>query len=308
MTILMPHIAARLFDVPLMIDAGKLSAILLGLGGRFVDGGIDLSGLSMPIDHVAFANGRPSESLGKLGDPLGRMIEQYGQGDKILQRLGNVGIIPIEGSLVHKGKYLGQSSGTTSYEGIQTQVARAGRDTSIKGVVFEVDTFGGEAAGAFETARMIAKLSAAKPTLAILTDHALSSGYLMASAARQVVMPAAGAAGSIGVITMHADMSGKLEKDGIKVTVISSGGHKADGHPAAPLADDVRQAMQARADRMRDTFAATVGEFRGRRFDKAAALATEARVYSGEDAVKAGLIDGIIDPSEAFAAFVGKLQ
>ena len=42
--------------------------------------------------------------------------------------------------------------GETSYEGLQAQVLRAMRNPTIKGVVFEVDSFGGELAGAFETA------------------------------------------------------------------------------------------------------------------------------------------------------------
>lgn len=305
--ILLPHVAARLFGVPLMIDAGKLAAILAGLGGRIIEGGIELAGID-PIHHVAFGNGRPSESMGRLGDPMGASIEAAGYGDRMLFKVGSVGVIPIEGTLVHKGKYLGQSSGETSYEGIQTRVARAQRDNSIKGVVFEVDSFGGEASGAFETARMIADLSAAKPTIAILTDHALSAGYLLASAARQIVMPETGFAGSIGVITMHADISQKLADAGIKVTLISSGAHKTDGHPASPLSDGVRAQMQARVDGARDLFATTVSQLRGQRLSKADALATEAQVYRGEDAVAVGLVDGVIDPIKAFNAFVSRVH
>jgi ClpP class serine protease len=103
--------------------------------------------------------------------------------------IDGVALIPIEGTLVHKGAYVGAYSGTTSYEGLQAQVLRAMRNPAVKGVVFEVDSFGGELAGAFETADLIARLSAEKPTLAILTDHALSAGYLLASAARQIIIP-----------------------------------------------------------------------------------------------------------------------
>lgn len=303
MTILLPHIAARMFDVPLMIDAGKLAAIVAGLGGRIIDGGFDLAGITA-INHVAFQSGRPSEQMGRLGDPLGAAYERAGAGERMLFKVGNVGVIPIEGTLVHKGKFLGQSSGETSYEGVQAKVARAQRDDAVKAVVFEMDSFGGEVAGAFETARMIAELSAKKPTLAILTDHAMSAGYLLASAARQIVLPETGFAGSIGVVTMHADFSQKLEKDGVKVTLVSSGAHKTDGHPAMPLGDDVRQAMQARVDVGRQLFAATVAEFRGKRLTADAALATEAKVYRGEDAVRAGLVDGVIDSVKAFTEFV----
>jgi hypothetical protein len=59
---------------------------------------------------------------------------------------------------------------------------------------------------------------------------------------------------------------------------------------------------------MRDVFAATVGEFRGQRMTKDAALATEAGVYSGADAVKAGLVDAIVRPNVAFEVFIAQIN
>lgn len=302
---MLPHVASRLFGVPLMVDPGKAAAILAGIGGRVVDGGFEISGIDA-IAHVAFENGRPS--MGRLGDPLGRAYENAGEGRRLLAMDGSVGIIPIEGTLIHKGKFLGSSSGDTSYEGVQAKIMKAQRDPNVKGVVLEVDSHGGEVAGAFDTAQMIAELSAQKPTLAILTDFAHSAGYLMASAARQIVMPETGGAGSIGVITLHADMSQKLEKQGVKVTVISSGAYKADGHPALPMDERVLAETQAAVDNMRDIFAGAVGSYRGDRLNKAAALATEARAYRGEEAVRAGLVDGIMRPSEAYAEFVSSVN
>jgi signal peptide peptidase SppA len=302
--ILLPHVAARLFNTELAIDPRKLSAIALGLGARVVDGGFEIVGGASAIEHVAFSQGRPSESMGRLGDPLGSEIERAGYGERMLYKVGNVAVIPVEGTLVHKGKHLGQSSGQTSYEGVQARVARAMRDDAVRGVVFEMDSYGGEVHGAFETARMISELSARKPTLAILTENALSAGYLLASAARRIVVPETGHAGSIGVVTMHADFSQQLESSGVKVTLIASGAHKTDAHPALPLSDEVRGAMQARVDSGRALFASTVAEFRGPRLSRAAALATEAQVYRGEDAARVGLVDGVIDPIKAFQSFV----
>lgn len=303
MTILMPHIASRMFNTPLMIDAGKLAAILIGLGARVVDGGVELEDVAA-IEHSAFAEGRPSEQLGSLGDKLGRAYVAEGYGDYIFDRIGATAIIPIEGTLIHKGAFLGKSSGRTSYEGLQTRIAAVRRDRTVRGVVFEVDSFGGEVAGAFDTAEMIAELSAEKPTLAIVNDFAFSAGYLMAAPARQIVMSGTGGAGSIGVVTMHLDHSQRLERAGTKVTVIASGKHKADGHPFGELAADVGAKLQARVDMMRDQFAAAVGDFRRGRLTKAAALATEADVFYGADAVKAGLADAVARPSEAFSQFV----
>ena len=151
---------------------------------------------------------------------------------------------------------------------------------------------------------MIAQLSAEKPTIAILTDFAYSAGYLLASAARQVVLPETGGAGSIGVIAMHADFSAQLKNKGVKVTLITSGAHKADGHPAAPISNEVLARAQASVDATRNLFATAVGKYRGARLTKDAALATEALTYRGEDAVAAGLADGVGRPSEMFDHFI----
>jgi len=309
MTVLMPHIASRLFNTELMVEPGKLQAFLVGLGARIVDGGVEMAGIE-PIEHTAFSRRRPSDAMGRVGDPLGQAFERNNVGHRLVERVGNgdVGLIAIEGTLIHKGRFIGQDSGETSYEGIQAQVARARRDSSLKAIVFEVDSFGGEVAGAFETARMIGELSKEKPTLAILTDFALSAGYLMASAARQIVMGETGAAGSIGVVTMHVDFSKQLESRGIKVTLLASGVHKVDGNSFQPLDEEVKSTIQARLDRSRSLFATTVAGFRGSRLTKAKAMATEAQVFHGEQAVEAGMVDGIVDPQRAFAEFLKSVK
>lgn len=291
MSVLLPHIASRLFNEPLMVAEDKLTAILLGLGARVVEGGLILAN--------APSGGLADPAMGKLGDPTGRTFA----GNRPYHVVNGIAVLGVEGTLVHKGAYVGQSSGQTSHQGLQVQAVRALADPEIKGAVYEVDSFGGQVAGAFEAAESLRALSKAKPTMAILTDFALSCGYLMASTARQVIIPPRGAAGSIGVISVHADFSKKLEQDGIKVTLITAGKNKADGHPAVPLAEHVYEAAKVRNEAVRQTFAATVAAYRGSRLTKAAALATEAAVFHGPEAVAAGLVDAVADPHQAFAAF-----
>lgn len=298
--ILRPELAGRIFNTPLLMHPGKLDAALAGIGGRIVEGGVVLDGAGDRIDHVAFEGGRPS--AGRIGDKVGRAYDDGGRQPFAI--VDGVALIPIEGTLVHKGAYVGAMSGRTSYEGLQAQVLRASRNPAVKAVVFEVDSFGGELAGAFETADMIARLSADKPTLAILTDHALSAGYLLASAARQIVMPEHGRAGSIGVVTLHADWSAALEQQGIKVTVLRAGAHKMAGNPFEALADDVAQRMIGDLEAARMTFAQSVGRYRGARFNAEAALATQAQDYRGRDAVVLGLADATGHALEAFDGFV----
>lgn len=300
-----PHIAARVFNTELMVDARKAEAMLAGLGGRFVDGGVSVVNPAGAVDHVAFEAGRPS--MGKLGDKLGRAFDQYGEAP--FDMIGSVAVIPIEGTLVHKGAFVGQSSGRTSYQGLQTQIARAARSPAVKGVAFEVDSFGGEVSGAFEAADMIAGLSAIKPTFAILTDNALSAGYLLASQARQIAAPPlTGRAGSIGVITMHVDFSRKLENEGVKVTILTAGAHKAEGNPYQPLPEAEAKRILGRLAAGRERFAQYVGRGRGSRFTAEKAMATEAQHYHAEEALSLGLIDAVASPAEAFDAFVEKIN
>jgi signal peptide peptidase SppA len=302
--ILRPELAARVFNTPLLMHPGKLDAALAGIGGRIVEGGVVLEGVGERVDHAAFENGRPS--AGRIGDRTGRRYDA--NGSAMFDTIDGVALIPIEGTLVHKGAYVGAMSGRTSYEGLQAQVLRSLRNPAIKAAVFEVDSFGGELAGAFETADLIARLSAEKPTLAILTDHALSAGYLLASAARQIVMPEHGRAGSIGVVTLHADWSKALEQQGVKVTVLRAGAQKMAGNPYEALSDEVAQRMVGDLQEARQTFAESVGRFRGSRFTAQAALATEAQDYRGRDAVGLGLADAIGHALEAFDGFVKAIK
>jgi ClpP class serine protease len=182
------------------------------------------------------------------------------------------------------------------------------RNPVVKAVAFEVDSFGGELAGSFETADLIARLSASKPTLAILTDHALSAGYLLASAARQIIMPEHGRAGSIGVVTLHTDWSAALERQGVKVTVLRAGAQKMAGNPFEALGEDVAQGIVSDLEAARQSFAERVGRYRGARFSAEAALATEARDYRGRDAVALGLADATGHALEAFDGFVAAIN
>ena len=304
MTLAYGHIAQRMFNTPLAYDPRKAEAFVGGLGGRITGSDIVIVNGGNSVDHAAFANGRPSANI--LGTFAQREAVQYGY--SALQMEGKVAVIPIEGTLVNKGTFIGQSSGVTSYEGIRYQVARAAASPDVKGVVFEIDSFGGECSGMLEAAADIAALSKLKPTMAILTDWAYSAAYCLASQAGSIVAPQFGGAGSIGVIMLHADYSGMLEKEGIKVTIIKAGAKKADGNPYEELPVEVLDKWQAEANAIREQFAMVVAKGRKGSITKAKALATEAEAFTAPEALSLGLIDAIADPSAAFEAFVKEIN
>lgn len=297
-------ILGRMFNTPLLYDPRKAETVALALGPRLAGMPINLQGGEGGIDHAAFQNGRPS--AGKVGDRLGKAYDRREMAP--FDIVDKVAIIGIEGTLVHKGGYVGAASGETSYQGLQVQIARAKSRADVKGVVFEVDSYGGEVAGAFEAADDLFELSKVKPTIAILTDFAMSAAYLLASQARQIIMPEFGGIGSIGVITMHADFSRQLENDGINVTIFKSGSHKDDLSPFGPIPDEMASRIQASIDATRDKFAATVARGRGSRLTKSKALKTEAQFYGANEGVALGLADSVGNSVAAFNAFVDEIN
>lgn len=293
-----PEIASRMFNTPLMLHPSKGDIIARAFGPRI---------LGLPDTAANVAGG---EQMGIIGEKLRDVTDYYGNkvysgADRACE---GIALIEIEGSLVNKGKWIGKSSGMTSYEAIAVQVTDCQQDDSIKGVIVEIDSFGGEVTGAFDCAERIFELSQIKPTIAVLTDHACSAGYLMAAPCRQVVIPTTGICGSIGVISMHVDMSAWLKQNGLNVTILKAGQHKADLNPYEAIPKDVLERELAELEELRVEFASTVARFRAGRLDLKSALATEAVVYRGQKAVEAGLADAVARPSQVLEAFEAELS
>ena len=293
------QIAQRAFNTPLLVEPAKAMAFVAGLGPRIAGQQLRLIGLDIPSNDLALA-ALPARA-GILTNGLAEQVQRNGQTPYAL--VDGVAVIEISGVLVHRGAWIGQSSGQTSYEGIAAQLAAAASDPLVHGIALEIDSFGGEVAGVFDLADAIRAARTAVPVWAFVAEHAFSAGYALASQADRIILPRTGVVGSIGVVVMHADLSGQLSDAGVTVTLVHSGAHKVDGNPYEPLPDAVRARIQGEIDGIRGLFAETVGAGRGRRLTAAAALATEAECYRGAEAVAVGLADEVSDPASAFAAF-----
>jgi len=214
-----------------------------------------------------------------------------------------IAIIPVSGTLINR--FGGSYGWVTGYNFIRSQVLLASQDDDVVGIVLDVNSYGGEAAGCFECSDSIYELRSTKPIIAVIDSNAYSAGYALASGASKIILTPSGGAGSIGVVAMHVDMSKALADWGLKVTFIHSGDHKVDGNPYEPLPDDVKADLQAGIDKSRNAFVALVARNRG--LDAKVVFDTEARCYRAEDALALGLIDAIASPSQAVQAFFDEL-
>ena len=292
------RIAARAFNTPLLLEPSKAMGFLSALGPRILGRRVEM----MEGDLV---KGTSSTALPARASLLaGGLAESYRQQDDApYPVVDGIAVIEIAGVLIHRGGWIGQSSGQTSYEGIAAQIDAAANDPAVRGLALEIDSFGGEVAGVFDLADRIRAVRARKPVWAFVAEHAFSAGYALASQANRILLPRTGAVGSIGVVVMHADLSGQLDQDGVRVTMIHSGRHKVDGNPYQPLPEAVRDDIQREIDVLRFLFAETVATGRAVRLSHDAALATEAATFRGGYAVSAGLADEVTDLASGFDAF-----
>ena len=195
--------------------------------------------------------------------------------------------------------------GGTTYEEIRRALLAAMADPAAGAVALLVNSPGGTVSGCFDLADEIFALRGGKPIWAILGENAFSAAYALASAADRVLIPRTGGAGSIGVVTMHTDISAMLDRAGIRVTTVQYGARKTDTYPTTPLTDPALARLQADIDTLGELFVETVA--RNRALDADAVRATEGGMFLGAAAVQAGLADAVMSPDAAFQDLLASL-
>ena len=217
-----------------------------------------------------------------------------------------IAVLPVTGTLVHKLGYINPVSGMSGYDGIAKRLQQAISDPDVKGILLDIDSPGGEVAGAFDTADLIARAREQKPVWALASDTACSAAYLLASACSRRLITQTGTVGSIGVLMAHRCVEKALEIAGVDVTLIYAGAHKVDGNPYSQLPDDVRDEFQLSINSTREQFAQKVSDYTG--LKKSRVLATEAAVFIGADAIKSGLADQLVNYADAIAVMADALK
>lgn len=220
----------------------------------------------------------------------------------------SVAIIPIYGVLVPRGNLITEASGATSLQMVSGAFRQALADPGVSSIVFEFDSPGGQVDGVPELARDIYRARGQKPIVAVANTLAASAAYWLATAADQVYVAPSGQVGSIGVIAAHEDMSGMLEKQGVKTTLISAGKYKVEGNPYEPLSDDGKAYIQARVDEYYDLFTHDVAKGRGVTADEVRGGYGQGRVVSARTAKESGMVDGIATLEEVVNATARKVR
>lgn len=277
-----PRLAARVFNTPLLATPEAAHAVADYLAAR-------AAGEPVARGPAAFFDGDEN-------DPGGEPAPLY------VVDTDGIATICIHGELVNRGSWMDAMSGLTSYKTIGAAMSAAAADRKVRGIALDIDSPGGEAAGAMETAALVRRVSETKRVVAYVDSLAASAAYAIASGAAEIIATPSATLGSIGVVYLHLDRSQQMKDRGVKPTLLHAGAYKVDGNSMTPLPDDARARIQAQIDGVYDLFVATVGEYRPN-LGAAGARKTEAGIYLGQRAVDAGLADRIGGLDALKAAF-----
>ena len=168
-------------------------------------------------------------------------------------------------------------------------------DPDNRGLIVFVDSPGG---GVYESDELYLKLKEYKkttdrPVYSVMGSMAASGGYYISAAADKIVANRNTWTGSIGVtIGTIYDISGLLEKYGVKTETITAGRNKAMGSFVEPMTDEQKAIFQSLVDDAYEQFTGIVSTERGIDIEKVKALA-DGRVYTAKQAKDLGLVDFI---------------
>jgi protease-4 len=164
------------------------------------------------------------------------------------------------------------------------------KDSSIKAIVMRIDSPGGAVAPAQEIYEEVKKAASKKKVLVSMGSVAASGGYYIASPATRIIANPGTLTGSIGVIMEIPNVEGLMNKLGIKTEVVKSGRHKDIASIFRGIKKEEREILQEVMDNVHEQFIKAVAEGRRMHIDDVRKIA-DGRVYTGEQALKLGLVD-----------------
>jgi signal peptide peptidase SppA len=278
MTIPYHRIASRLINQPLAVTPGCARAVMEAVAPRM--------GANFLFPATVEARPRPVAPRAYLAGGNTQFEDRLYSVNE-----DGVAVLSITGELVARSSGPDADSGLMSFASIQGAVRAAVTDHSVKALVLDIQSEGGEVSGMLETAEDVAKLAAVKPVYAIANDMCCSAAYALCCTASKIFVTQFGVIGSIGALVMHADMSGKYAKEGVNITIISSAARKAETADIAPLTDEAARDLQHRVDVVGERFVEAVAKARG--LSSASVFGLQGTILQGDDAVAAGLADAV---------------
>jgi protease-4 len=208
------------------------------------------------------------------------------------------------GVLVASGEILdgSQPPGVIGGETTAALVRTARNDEAIKALVLRVDSPGGSVFASEQIRRELQAFRASgRPVVVSMGDLAASGGYYIAAEADEIHASAATITGSIGIFGIVPTIGRTLDKVGVTVDGVGTTPLAGQLRIDRPLGAEVSQLIQSTIEKGYNDFVGLVANGRKKTAEEINTIA-QGRVWSGDAAVKNGLVDVIGDLDGAVRA------
>jgi protease-4 len=238
--------------------------------------------------------------------------ELFGGGKKIEAGKPAVGVVYVDGPIMNgRGAASPFGAGTIAYgTDIREALEKAASDDSVKAVVLRIDSPGGSATASEIILDATRRVKAKKPFVVSMGDVAGSGGYYVACGADTVFADATTLTGSIGVVAGKLATTEMWNKIGITFKEYKRGQNSGLFSSDDVFSDSERARMRSFMDDTYGVFKKHVTDIRGSRLKKPIDDLAGGRVYTGEQALKLGLVDrlGTMNDAIVFAAAAAKIK
>lgn len=164
----------------------------------------------------------------------------------------------------------------------------------VKAVVFRVNSGGGSAYASEQIWKAISDLKEKKPVVVSMGDYAASGGYYISCNASKIIAQPNTLTGSIGIFGMFPNVEGLTKKVGLSFDNVKTNKFADFGDATRPMRDDEKAILQNYIERGYDLFLTRCSE--GRDIPKDSLdLIAQGRVWTGNQALKIGLVDALGD-------------
>jgi len=188
----------------------------------------------------------------------------------------------------------------TEDEGLLARIERVRKADNVKGVILAIDTPGGTTAGGEAIYEAVRKLAADKPVVAQVGTLAASAGYMIAAASDHIVARKTSIVGSIGVLVQFPDVTGLMDRVGVRMEEVKSAPLKAEPNPFNPTTEEERAMLRRLIMDSYDWFVSIVAERRDLPREQVLVLA-DGSIYTGRQGLDRKLVDELGGESEARA-------
>jgi signal peptide peptidase SppA len=207
--------------------------------------------------------------------------------------INGVAIIPVSGPISKQSDLFSFLFGGSSIADLEEVFQTAMNDPAVDAVVLDIDSPGGTIGGLDAFSSMVFQDRATKPVVAFANGLMASAAYWIGSAAEAIVADRTAEIGSIGVLMVHYDFSENDRQYGLKRTFLTAGKYKALGNDAEPLSQEARDVFQAELGHLYSIFIDAVARNRDVDAETVQADMADGRIFIGDQAVQAGLVDTI---------------